>query len=209
MQTMRARGARFLFSESLVSAKVRRNLKTSLRRVHADHSDCLKVKDRKVQIQLSSGKTLSGDGLLYALGRQANTDALNLEAVGLTVNKRGLISVNDDYQTAKPNMYEDSRLLLLAWTWISSSHFVSYAAGDCIGYPALASTSMEQGRLASVHMWNPDEVTPSCLRWLRPTYCSNSDAPGFGLTTISFVTTSIALGKTSSLTESTQCRKSP
>ncbi|MCZ6851991.1 MAG: Si-specific NAD(P)(+) transhydrogenase [Planctomycetota bacterium] len=81
---------------------------------------------------LESGKTVSGDRLLYAVGRQPNTDRLNLDAVGLPVDDRGRISVNERFQT-------------------EISHI--YAAGDVIGFPALASTSMEQGRLASCHMF--------------------------------------------------------
>jgi NAD(P) transhydrogenase len=64
------------------------------------------------------------------MGRTANTDMLNLAAAGLSVDKQGQLSVNEYYQTAVPNLY---------------------AAGDVIGFPALASTSMEQGRLATCH----------------------------------------------------------
>ncbi len=82
--------------------------------------------------RLESGKTVSGDRLLYAVGRQPNTDRLNLDAVGLPVDDRGRISVNERFQTEVPHIY---------------------AAGDVIGFPSLASTSMEQGRLASCHMF--------------------------------------------------------
>ena len=81
---------------------------------------------------LESGKTVRAERLLYAVGRQPNTDRLNLEALGLPVDARGRISVNDHFQT-------------------EISHI--YAAGDVIGFPALASTSMEQGRLAACHMF--------------------------------------------------------
>ncbi|KAG6976554.1 hypothetical protein JG688_00001234 [Phytophthora aleatoria] len=92
--------------------------------------------DKRVKVFFNSGKVLSADALLYTVGRQAATDGLNLEAVGLSRNHRGLININKNYQTDQPHIY---------------------AAGDCIGAPALASTSMEQGRLASCHMWNPNE----------------------------------------------------
>ncbi|KAG3153359.1 hypothetical protein PI124_g17501 [Phytophthora idaei] len=92
--------------------------------------------DKRVKVFFNSGKVLSADALLYTVGRQAATDGLNLEAVGISRNHRGLINVDKNYQTDQPYIY---------------------AAGDCIGAPALASTSMEQGRLASCHMWNPDE----------------------------------------------------
>jgi NAD(P) transhydrogenase len=85
-----------------------------------------------VKVGLESGKTVMGDALFYAVGRQANTDTLNLEAAGVTTGKRGLIPVNEYFQTNVPHIY---------------------AAGDIIGFPALASTAQEQGRLASQHMW--------------------------------------------------------
>jgi NAD(P) transhydrogenase len=82
--------------------------------------------------ELESGKKVRGDVLLYAVGRQANGDQLHLEAAGLQPDSRGKIKVNDCFQTEIPHVY---------------------AAGDVIGFPALASTSMEQGRLASCRMF--------------------------------------------------------
>lgn len=82
--------------------------------------------------ELESGKKVRGDVLLYAVGRQANGDQLRLEAAGLEPDPRGKIKVNDSYQTQVPHVY---------------------AAGDVIGFPALASTSMEQGRIASCRMF--------------------------------------------------------
>jgi NAD(P) transhydrogenase len=81
---------------------------------------------------LESGKTVAGAALLYAVGRQSNADLLNLEAAGVPLDKRGRIGVNEHFQTAIPHIY---------------------AAGDVIGFPALAATSMEQGRLAACHMF--------------------------------------------------------
>ncbi|CCI50814.1 unnamed protein product [Albugo candida] len=112
---MRNHGARFLLGETIESV---------------DKSS------RGVLVGLKSGKKVHGDALLYVVGRQANTDGLNLEAAGLSRNPRGLLSVNTKYQTKKPHIF---------------------AVGDCIGAPSLASTSMEQGRLASCYMWNEDE----------------------------------------------------
>ncbi len=86
----------------------------------------------RVFAKLESGKTVHGQALLYAVGRQANSDQLNLEAVGLVPEARGKLMVDENYQTAVPHIY---------------------AAGDVIGFPALASTSMEQGRLASCHIF--------------------------------------------------------
>jgi NAD(P) transhydrogenase len=99
-------------------------------------------KDR-VFAKLASGKSVHGQGLLYTIGRQANSDLLNLEATGLSAEARGKLSVNENFQTAVPHIY---------------------AAGDVIGFPALASTSMEQGRLASCHMFGkPGKMPPNLI----------------------------------------------
>ena len=90
--------------------------------------------DERSQVfaKLESGKVVRGQVLLYSVGRQANSDTLNIEAAGVKPDGRGKLIVNENYQTAVPHIY---------------------AAGDVIGFPALASTSMEQGRLASCHMF--------------------------------------------------------
>ena len=86
----------------------------------------------RVTARLESGKSVHGDALLYAVGRQGNTDSLDLAAAGLEADARGRLKVNEFFQTAVPHVY---------------------AAGDVIGFPALAATSMEQGRLATAHMF--------------------------------------------------------
>jgi NAD(P) transhydrogenase len=86
----------------------------------------------RVFAELESGKRIQANALLYAVGRQANGDQVGLEAAGLQPDPRGKIKVNRCFQTDVPHIY---------------------AAGDVIGFPALASTSMEQGRLASCHMF--------------------------------------------------------
>jgi len=97
------------------------------------------VRDR-VFAELESGKKVQGDALVYAVGRQANGDQLHLEAAGLAADSRGKLKVNQFFQTDVPHIY---------------------AAGDVIGFPALASTSMEQGRLAACHMFGiPFEHIP-------------------------------------------------
>jgi NAD(P) transhydrogenase len=99
--------------------------------------------DGMVAARLESGKVVTAERLLYAVGRQPNTDTLNIEATGLSVDKRGRLSVNEHGQTDVPHIY---------------------AAGDVIGFPALASTSMEQGRLAACHMFGaPCEHSPELL----------------------------------------------
>jgi NAD(P) transhydrogenase len=83
-----------------------------------------------VVAHLKSRKQLTGDTLLYTVGRQGNTAGLNLDMVGIETDARGRIPVDVHYQTAVPNVY---------------------AAGDVIGFPGLASAAMEQGRLAVRH----------------------------------------------------------
>jgi len=93
-----------------------------------------------VVAELESGKKAWADAVLYAVGRMGNADLLRLDVVGLTSDERGKIKVNEHFQTAIPHIY---------------------AAGDVIGFPALASTSMEQGRLAAAHMFGiPVEHMP-------------------------------------------------
>jgi NAD(P) transhydrogenase len=87
----------------------------------------------QVTLDLSSGESLPCDCVLFAAGRQSNVQGLGLEALGVAMGERGLIQVNEKYQTTVPNIY---------------------AAGDVIGFPALASTSMEQARVAMVHAFN-------------------------------------------------------
>jgi NAD(P) transhydrogenase len=97
----------------------------------------------RVIAQLESGKTVKGDALLYAVGRQANSDLLHLDAAGIAADARGKIAVNEYFQTSVPHIY---------------------AAGDVIGFPALAATSMEQGRLAIAHSLGlPMKTAPHLL----------------------------------------------
>ncbi len=86
-----------------------------------------------VALELRSGETLDVDAVLFAAGRFGNTTGLGLETVGIPVNDRGLIAVNAHYQTVVPHVY---------------------AAGDVIGFPALAATSMEQARVAMCHAFD-------------------------------------------------------
>lgn len=79
---------------------------------------------------LESGKKIPADTVLYSAGRQGVTDKLDIEAAGLVADKRGRLEVNENFQTSVPHIY---------------------AVGDVIGFPALAATSMEQGRRAAYH----------------------------------------------------------
>ena len=83
-----------------------------------------------VRMTLASGKVVEAETALFAAGRRGAVDCLGLDRAGLAINQRGNVDVNDKYQTAVPHIY---------------------AAGDVIGFPALASTSMEQGRVAMCH----------------------------------------------------------
>lgn len=80
-----------------------------------------------IVLTLSSGLSLTVDAVLVAAGRKSNTDSLSLAAAGIPAGERGLIAVDDHFRTHVPHVY---------------------AAGDVIGSPALASTSVEQGRRA-------------------------------------------------------------
>ena len=95
---------------------------------------------QRVKVTLASGKEIVSDMVLYAIGRVGATDRLNLEAAGLSADERGRITVNGHYQT-------------------SAGHI--YAVGDVIGFPSLASVSMEQGRLAACHAFGvPTQSVP-------------------------------------------------
>lgn len=84
----------------------------------------------RAYVKFKDGSSLEGDALLYALGRTANVESLQIENAGIELNSRGYVPVNALFQTVNPNIY---------------------AVGDVIGGPSLASTSMEQGRLAALH----------------------------------------------------------
>lgn len=86
----------------------------------------------RVALHLECGTRLSADILLYCLGRQGATEGLRLEAVGLKADRRGRLAVDRSYQTANPHIY---------------------AIGDVIGFPSLASTSMDQGRVAACNLY--------------------------------------------------------
>ncbi|HEY2798257.1 MAG TPA: Si-specific NAD(P)(+) transhydrogenase [Thermoanaerobaculia bacterium] len=86
-----------------------------------------------LRLKLKSGRRVRADKLLFSAGRSGNTKGMNLEAVGIALNERGQIRVGEHFQTDVPGIY---------------------AVGDVIGFPALASTSMEQGRVAMCHAFD-------------------------------------------------------
>ncbi len=101
------------------------------------------VDAEQVCTRLKSGKTIYTEALLSAAGRMAATGGLNLPGIGVSEQESGHIAVNEHYQTAVPHVY---------------------AAGDVIGFPSLASASMDQGRLAVCHMFGyPAASFPNLL----------------------------------------------
>lgn len=96
-------------------------------------STCTVRNEDSVELVCESGLHLTVDGVLVAAGRVSNTAALNLSAAGIAPGERGLLSVNKHFQTSAPHVY---------------------AVGDVIGFPALAATSAEQGRVAMCHAFD-------------------------------------------------------
>jgi NAD(P) transhydrogenase len=95
-----------------------------------------------VKLTLDDQTTREFEIILVAMGRQSNVQGLDLESLGVQLGNRGVILVNDKYQTSVSGIY---------------------AAGDVIGFPALASTSMEQARVAVSHAFNfsyKEEMSP-------------------------------------------------
>jgi NAD(P) transhydrogenase len=99
-------------------------------RLGEEVASCATREDNQVVTTLKSGKIIVSDCVLYSAGRVSATATLGLENVGIAIDGRGKLSVNDNFQTSQPHIY---------------------AAGDVIGFPALASTSARQGRLAACH----------------------------------------------------------
>lgn len=95
--------------------------------------ECVVADSNRIVLKLASKTELPVDAVLVAAGRKSNTADLNLPAAGVTVGERGLLHVDEYYRTSAPHIY---------------------AAGDVIGFPALASTSMEQGYRAVCHAFN-------------------------------------------------------
>jgi NAD(P) transhydrogenase len=98
-------------------------------------------------VVLSNQTKIHTEAVLVAQGRKGNTERLGLEQIGLKADERGLIKVNKCYQTELPHIY---------------------AVGDVIGFPALASTSMEQGKVAAAHAFNIDSLCEYGLEQLYP-----------------------------------------
>jgi NAD(P) transhydrogenase len=108
-------------------------VKLGLNFIFGDRVTAIEGRKGHVHVTLEKGGKLDFDAALVAAGRQSNVEALNLGTVGIELGERGLILVDESYRTNVPSIY---------------------AVGDVIGFPALASTSMEQARAAVVHAFN-------------------------------------------------------
>jgi NAD(P) transhydrogenase len=98
---------------------------------HREEFQRVEGREDGVILYLKSGKQLKTDVLLWANGRTGNTDRMSLEAIGIIPDKRGNLTVNENFQTAVPHIY---------------------AVGDVIGFPSLASAAYVQGRFAASHL---------------------------------------------------------
>jgi len=102
--------------------------------VHVDtDTSAIEVTDTRGHVTLGDGTQLSADCILYSAGRIGASAGVGLETVGVRTNTRGFIEVDEHYRTSVPSIY---------------------AAGDVVGFPALASTSMEQARVAVCHAFD-------------------------------------------------------
>jgi len=110
-------------------------------------------------LALDNGRELNADAIVVAGGRIGDTDRLALENAGLTADARGLLTVNESFQTAQPHIR---------------------AVGDVIGFPALASSSMEQARLAMVHPWTPPAPQGVLVGWWQGVVLAAAIHAAFG-----------------------------
>ncbi|MFN8494058.1 MAG: Si-specific NAD(P)(+) transhydrogenase [Caldilineaceae bacterium] len=98
---------------------------------HNEEYEKVEADDKGVTVYLKSNKQIRSDYLLWAQGRTGNSDNMGLEALGVELDRRGNIKVNENYQSAQPHIY---------------------AVGDVIGFPSLASAAYDQGRFAATHL---------------------------------------------------------
>jgi len=120
---------------AFVDSEIRQRLQAhleglGLRFIFNERVAAVTREEQRVRLRLQGGETIGADIVLFAAGRKGNTEGLGLEQIGVKVDDHGLIVVDECYRTTAPNVY---------------------AAGDVIGFPALASISMEQGRVAVTH----------------------------------------------------------
>jgi NAD(P) transhydrogenase len=122
----------FPFLDAEITARLRSAMEANGIQFHwkKNVEKCISHKPEGVTLHLSTGETMTVDEVLVAAGRQSNTGKLNLPAAGVNTGEHGILSVDEHFRTNVPHIY---------------------AAGDVIGFPALASTSMEQARRAILH----------------------------------------------------------
>jgi NAD(P) transhydrogenase len=138
----RPRLLEFVDSEIIESLQYQmRNIGVTLR-LNEEVVGVAKTADKSVVLQLKSGKQIRAPLLMYSAGRVGATKNLGLERIGIEPDERGRLKVNDNFQTAVPHVY---------------------AVGDVVGFPALASTSMQQGRHAACHAFGLSCETSSHL----------------------------------------------
>ncbi len=122
------------FVDAEIAERLKKQMEgMGLRFIFNDRAIKTEVAQDRARITLRGGEVLDCEIALFAAGRRSNVEGLGLEELGVKLGTRGLVLVNERYQTSVPNIY---------------------AAGDVIGFPALASTSMEQARVAMVHAFN-------------------------------------------------------
>jgi NAD(P) transhydrogenase len=129
----RERPLRFLDAD-LLDALIASMRRRGIRLMLGESTRAVRVEERgrepRVTVELASGRNAHADKLLVAAGRAPNTAALDLERIGIALDSEGQIKVDPHFQTSAEGVY---------------------AVGDVVGFPALASTSMHQGRLAVLH----------------------------------------------------------
>ncbi len=124
-----------------LDAEIQQNLESAMgaagiRFLKPDRALAVEETADHVTLTLDQAGEIAAECVLIATGRASNTEGLGLESAGIETGERGLIKVNAHYQTSVPHIY---------------------AAGDVIGFPALASTSIEQARIAMDHAFRPEE----------------------------------------------------
>ena len=131
----RPRLLEFAYTEMVEALSYHMRDQRATLRLNEEVESVEELPDGKVAANLVSKKRINADALLYAVGRQGNVDALNLPAAGLEADDRGRIKVDADYRTSQPHIF---------------------AVGDVIGFPSLASVSMEQGRISAARAFGLD-----------------------------------------------------
>jgi NAD(P) transhydrogenase len=112
-----------------------RDLNVTVR--HKEEYSSIITRDNGITMELKSGKRIHAEALLFCNGRSGNTKGMGLETLGIEVDSRGQINVDDNYQTSVAHIY---------------------AAGDVVGWPALAGAAYDQGRSAAAHMCGLSKV---------------------------------------------------